>query len=96
MNPYIEKLRWMVLYSMKKEPVRIFLFGSWAKGTQHHSSDVDIAVEYKEKYNPRKIASLRDDLEESTIPYRVDVVDMREASLSLKQEILKDGILWKN
>ena len=55
----------------------------------------DIAIDFKGKNNPLKIAEIREILEESTIPYSVDVVDMHNASEGILQEIKKEGIRWK-
>jgi hypothetical protein len=55
---------------------------------------VDVAVEFSGTPNERKIADLREQLEESTIPYRVDIVDMSRAAESLREEIRRDGIRW--
>lgn len=91
-NIHIEKIRRMALDFLAGTPGRVYLFGSWARGTQHRGSDVDIAIDGG---NPGRIGALRELLEESTIPYRVDVVDMRLASESLREQIRKDGIAWK-
>lgn len=95
-NKYLEKIRQMVLNFMKDEPAKIYLFGSWARGEQQKNSDVDIAVEYKTDSNRKKIFALRELLEESSIPYRVDVVDLNFSSSALIEEIKKDGLIWKN
>ena len=96
MNKYVERVKKMVLDCMHDESVSIYLFGSWAKGTARHGSDVDVAIEYPIGVSGAlKIGELRERLEESTIPYRVDVVDMQQASEALVQEIRKDGIRWK-
>ena len=94
-NSYIEKIRKCALEFMKDERVRIYLFGLWARGEARCESDVDIAIEGDDRLKASKISALRDFFEESTIPYRVDVVDMRRASEELKEEIRRDGILWK-
>ena len=91
---YIERLRQLVLRVMAGEAADIYLFGSWARGEQQHGSDVDLAVAYHGASNATKIAELREVLEESTLPYRVDVVDMQQASSALLAEIKKDGIKW--
>ncbi|MBR3623798.1 MAG: nucleotidyltransferase domain-containing protein [Selenomonadaceae bacterium] len=95
-NPYVARIKNFVLDFMKNEPAKIYLFGSWAKGTAHRGSDVDIAIDADETQNPSKISELRELLEESTIPYSVDVVDMRFASESIIDEIKKYGVVWKN
>ena len=89
---YIENIRQMVLDFLADTPDRVYLFGSWARGTQHRGSDVDIAIDGGSR---GRIGALRELLEESTIPYRVDVVDMRFASDSLREHIRKDGVAWK-
>ena len=89
---YIERIRRTVLDYLADTSAHVYLFGSWARGTQRRGSDVDIAVDGE---TADKIGALRELLEESTIPYRVDLVDLRFASESLRREIRKDGITWK-
>ena len=94
MNIYIDRIRQMVLSVLADEEADVYLFGSWARGTARHGSDVDVAVEFIGASNERKIADLREQLEESTIPYRVDIVGMSRAAETLREEIRRDGIRW--
>lgn len=94
-NFYLQKIRQIVLNFMRAEPAEIYLFGSWAKNKQQKSSDVDIAIEYNAESNRAKISTLREILEESDIPYSVDVVDLQFVSKELRAEIKKDGVQWK-
>ena len=59
------------------------------------SSDVDVAIEPLAGDVSVQIAELRDILEESTIPYNVNVVDMSNAADTLCEEIRREGIVWK-
>jgi len=90
----LQQIKDIVLSSMASQDVQIYLFGSWARGEQKQSSDVDIAIESKENI-ASSICSLREKLEESNIPYRIDLVDMQFASKILLQKIRQEGILWK-
>ncbi|MCI6100163.1 MAG: nucleotidyltransferase domain-containing protein [Selenomonas sp.] len=92
---YLDCIKALVLQELQGEDASVFLFGSWARGEQKRSSDVDVAIEYHGPSNRRKIAGLCEALEESTIPYRVDIVDMQNTSTALVKEIRKDGIVWK-
>ena len=56
MNIYIYRIRQLVLSVLADEEVNIYLFGSWARGTARHGSDVDVAVEFLGVPNERKIA----------------------------------------
>lgn len=43
----ISPLVWGYIYTLKKQGTVInsaYLFGSWAKGTQHKDSDIDLAI----------------------------------------------------
>ena len=95
-NPYLDKIRRMVLSELGKEPVRIYFFGSRACGTASRGSDVDIAVEPKAGFDLSKLALLREKLEESDIPYKVDIVNLDSADARFKGQVHKDGILWKD
>ena len=54
MNIYIDRIRQMVLSVLADEEVNIYLFGSWARGTARHGSDVDVAVKFLGTPNERK------------------------------------------
>ena len=92
---YLDKLKLLVLDFLLGDDVSVYLFGSWARGEQKRSSDVDLAIEYQSGYAPAHIEALREAVEESGIPYNVDIVDMRNASPHILSEIRKDGVQWK-
>lgn len=76
--------------------IRVILFGSRARGDARESSDIDLAV-ISNLPVEKKIRSFRDQLQESTIPYRFDVVEFRDISDAFKEKIEKEGIdIWKN
>ena len=90
----IKRVKDIVLQHFSGQDVRIYLFGSWARNEQKHSSDIDIAVEGNTDIS-YEVTLLREKLEESTIPQRIDVVDMHHAGRELCQRVRKEGILWK-
>lgn len=95
-NNYLSMLKEHVLDQMKNEDVRIYLFGSWAKGVQRKTSDIDIAIEYRNGQDNGKITQLRENIEESNLPYRVDVVDMQRIGEKLAEKIRREGVVWKD
>ena len=95
MEPVLDKVRQLVLAGLGTAPARVWLFGSWARGEQKRSSDIDIAIDHDGDVTPRMIAHIRDILEESTVPYRVDVVDLRLAGEALVNRVRQEGILWR-
>ena len=60
------------------------------------TSDIDIAL-YSNQEIPRKIlVKLYDQIEESTIPYKVDVVDLSKTNTTFTDKVLKEGISWRD
>lgn len=69
------------------------LFGSRAKGTQKHGSDVDLAVK-GENLTLSTVLRIQSDIEESNLPYFFDVIDMSTiVSKELLQHIREYGVV---
>lgn len=75
-------------------PVRIFLFGSRALGTSRAASDIDLALLAEGPIPPDLIARLRDEFEESTIPYSVDILDLSQVTGAFREKVLREGREW--
>ena len=90
----VQRVKDVVLQHFKERDVRVYLFGSWARGEQKMSSDIDIAIDSRDDIS-YEITLLRERLEESTIPRHVDVVDMHHAGAALFRRIREEGVLWK-
>jgi len=86
----IEELKQFLVTSLPNE--KIYLFGSRARGDERIHSDIDIAVE-SERALSEKLAQIRYTIEESLLPYKVDIVDLSKAPY-LKGVIDKEGIRW--
>ena len=61
------------------------LFGSRALGTHKESSDIDIAL--KGDISPTLIAHLKEELEDSALPYFCDIISYEKAPKKLKESI---------
>ena len=68
---------------------KVWVFGSRAKNQTKYNSDLDIALEHSTIISPMILASLTDDLDDSLLPYKVDIIDINEVSNSFKQIINK-------
>lgn len=90
------KERIIAIISMFLPKARIFLFGSRARGDNTQWSDIDIAIDNGEKI-PRVVhAQIIHMIDVLNIPQKVDVVDFSSLSDSMKNNITKEGIVWKN
>jgi len=86
----IEELKHLLIKSFPTE--KIYLFGSRAKGTASAYSDYDIAIESHTSLK-KKITQIKSRIEESSIPYKIDLVELSKAPY-LQEIIKKEGILW--
>lgn len=75
---------------------QVYLFGSWARVEEKRSSDIDVAIEFKTSDASHHIIlmNIRNALEESTIPYRIDVVHLNDADSYIVNIVREEGILW--
>jgi len=62
-------------------------FGSRRKGPVKPYSDLDLVIVGKGKILGPVLAALRDDFEESDLPFRVDVLDWHDLSAEFRQVI---------
>lgn len=70
--------------------LKVYIYGSRAKGTSHKGSDIDLAIEVDE--NKNLILKLKEDFEESSLPYFVDLVNLKTLkNQSLLNEIKQSG-----
>jgi uncharacterized protein len=91
----IEKLRRMVLAALGGHDAAVWLFGSCARGEVRRHSDIDIAILPREALPVGFFGKLEADIEESTIPYDVDLVDLRHADPALVEEVRREGVKWR-
>ncbi|MBS3872601.1 MAG: nucleotidyltransferase domain-containing protein [Firmicutes bacterium] len=84
----------VVLSFLQGTSAKVYLFGSFAKSEERHSSDIDLAVDHAGQVSPHMFATLRELLHESSIPYQVDVVDLYHVAESFRTKVRQEGILW--
>jgi predicted nucleotidyltransferase len=90
----LEEVRRIVVDVVGKGKATVYLFGSWARGEATPLSDIDVAIEPHVALPAGTLARLRERLEESHVPYRVDVVDLRRATPAFRRRVLEEGIQW--
>jgi hypothetical protein len=71
------------------------LYGCSDPARAARRGDIDIAILPRDELPSGFFGELDADLEESTIPYDVDLVDLRNADPVLIAEILREGIPWR-
>lgn len=89
----LDDLRRLLEEYFRGRKVRVILFGSRARGQARPGSDVDLAFLSEEDLS-EDLWVLREILEESHFPYKVDLVDLSKASPVFRQQVERDGVVW--
>ena len=73
---------------LKPEEYKLFVFGSRATNNARKFSDYDIGISGSKPISFKKTALIKEALEESDLPFRVDIVDFSMVSSEFKKEAL--------
>lgn len=96
-NKYRKLLKSLVLSELENKPCTVFLFGSRASGAYRWASDFDVGIEgLNEEEFLRIKFDLLDKIEESLIPWKVDIINFDTADQEFKKIALQDYEVWKS
>ncbi len=88
----VEDLKEFLKDFFKDRDVRIYFFGSRARGDSSRFSDIDIGF-LSDRDISKDLTILRELVEESNIPYKIDIVDL-STNKELKEVVMKEGRRW--
>lgn len=71
----------------------VYAFGSRVNGAAKPMSDLDLAIALPEPMDLKTLAALQEAFEESTLPMKVDVVDLGKTSPEFKQIIERRKVI---
>lgn len=87
-------LKAILIDRLKSHEAKVFVFGSRARGSHHPFSDIDIVfIENPKKTIPQnEILIIKENLEESSLPIKVDLVNFNDLAKSYLHSVEKDKI----
>ncbi|MEQ8968501.1 MAG: nucleotidyltransferase domain-containing protein [Azospirillaceae bacterium] len=91
----LARLRDLVWQTIGERPARVWLVGSMARGDWVKSSDIDLAIALDTPDRVAVLGRLALAIEESPIPYFVDLVDLAETDEDFRARLLSEGIEWQ-
>ncbi|MEK7156155.1 MAG: nucleotidyltransferase domain-containing protein [Patescibacteria group bacterium] len=90
-NRYIDQVKKVVEGFDPERSNRYFLFGSSVRAKKFH--DIDLGV-VGNSATQKKLSDLRDRFYDSSIPYKVDVVDFDAADAEFRDFVLHSEPVW--
>jgi predicted nucleotidyltransferase len=91
---YIDIVKQIVLKHIPTDNFAVFLFGSRAVGNNKPLSDIDVGILGLEPLPMLIKADLETALEESIVPYKIDLIDFYQVDKAFKKEALSTIQLW--
>jgi predicted nucleotidyltransferase len=91
---YLDIVKQIVLKHVPKDEFAIFLFGSRAAGNAKTLSDIDVGILGTEPLPTIIMANLESDLEESIVPFKIDLIDFYQVDKAFKNEALSTVQIW--
>ena len=88
----LNEIRRILFLHITKENNTAFIFGSWSNGTARKFSDIDLGIESAQGVTLGTLGKIREDFENSSLPYSVDIVDFTTVSEKFKNVAKKSLI----
>jgi predicted nucleotidyltransferase len=84
----------LVIQPLKNNKTKVYVFGSRARGDFHTFSDIDLLYieDAKQPLNPAIISKIKEDIENSKLTIKVDIVSNNELAASYRSHVEKDLI----
>lgn len=87
---YLDQVKSIINSVLQNDTLKIYVFGSRATGKAKKYSDLDIALKSNTKIDSEKMSKLAIELENTTIPYEIDIIDLNNITDSFKKCIEKN------
>lgn len=92
-NKWLNIAREIVLKNIDKNKYAAFLYGSMVNDPMN-AYDMDIGLLGLEKVSFDIIENIKDELDESIVPFRYDIVDFKFSDAKFKKFALKEIKIW--
>ncbi len=89
-----EQILTIITKHISNDHLEVILFGSFAQGLARPTSDIDLCLKADRPIDYYKILAIKSELEESNIPYKIDIVDFNHLDQSFKEIALKEVVKW--
>ena len=91
----LKLLEELLFKPLREQHSKIWIFGSRARGDHKPFSDIDILYQLPEKHilSLSDLSDIKEKLEQSNLPYKVDIVNIEDLAESYREGIIKNKVL---
>lgn len=80
----------LAICKLKSQGAKVWIFGSRSRGDNNRFSDVDLLYSPSTTISDAEIFEIKSSLEESNLPYKVDLVDIKDLADSYRENVMND------
>ncbi len=91
----LKKIKKLVLETAGNESSDIFLCGEWASDNPGISDEINVVVDANRCVDTCFITNLQEKLENSNIPFKINVLDLNHTLFGLRRDDLQKKVIWK-
>lgn len=84
---YVKPSEFEIIKSIFKDTDGVFFFGSRVKGDHKKFSDLDVCIKRDKLVPDLELSLLREQFEESNLPYIVDIIDYQRVSEDFQKRV---------
>jgi uncharacterized protein len=95
-SQHLQAVRRILLDRLQSYNARIYLFGSITRGEFRRTSDIDVAILSAGSLPDGVLSEIREEFENSRVPYRVELIDLAKASPKFVAHVQRVGIPWND
>ena len=95
MDIYSQKIL-KIIQSILGKDIGVFLFGSRVRKDNVEFSDYDVGLLSTSKVDRLSLQKINELIEESTIPFKVDIIDFSVVKKEFKEIATQDIEIWQN
>jgi predicted nucleotidyltransferase len=90
---HFQLIQTILIEPLKAKGAKVWIFGSRARGKHHRFSDLDVLFESgSTPIETGEIGAINEALEDSALPIKVDIVDIRFLAESYRHSALSDRV----
>ncbi len=90
----LKEIKRLIAHGLEGCRARVYFFGSRARDQASQYSDIDVAILPLEPLPVGLLSTIREAIEESHVPYRVDLVDLSTADPEFRKRVIEEGVIW--
>ena len=95
-DDYFKQIRDVIFKHLKNYRFQLYLYGSQSRQQANRTSDIDVGIFPLTPLPTGLLSEIREELEESHIPFPVELVDLSKTTPDFLAHVRQEGTVWSD